>query len=145
MMYERQIAMAHMIIALAKGETGPIVMAMLQLGVTFTGIHQLPPDPEKIAKMAVIMFDTRYIPEANVNPFGDAQGHILSVIKINQFPPDLWFVTRVMMILRGLCSRLRVDVNAADLWRPYADAVLRDPTAAKERSAENHRLDIGAQ
>ncbi|CAD7702560.1 unnamed protein product [Ostreobium quekettii] len=145
MQFERQVSLARLVIAMASASTAAVALAMLQLGVSFKGAQQAPAQPHLVAKMAYMMFDTRYMPEANVNPFGDAEGHILASIKFDDFPADLWFVTRVVMLLRGLSSRLEADVHAAELWAPYAQAVLEDLAAAKRRSEENRKIDEGTE
>lgn len=91
-----------------------------------------------------MIYDTKFMPEALVNPFGGAEEHLLSIISIEDFPPDLWLVSRVMMILRGICHDLGVDIHANKLWKQYALAALKDEKGAQERSMENQLLDVGS-
>lgn len=93
--------------------------------------------------MAFMMYDVRYMPEAQVNPFGGAEEHLLSAISIIDFPPDLWLISRVMMILRGICHDVDIDLHTTKLWKPYALAVLKDEEGARERSRQNQMLDMG--
>ncbi|GMH35951.1 hypothetical protein BSKO_03819 [Bryopsis sp. KO-2023] len=142
--FQRQMALARLVIAMKQGNAVAIVVAMSQLGLHFKGIKRgVEVKPQDVVTMAFLMFDTKYMPEALVNPFGCAEDHLLSSISIEDFPPDLWLVVRVMMILRGLCHDLGVDVQAVDLWEPYARAVLKDEENARKRSIENHMLDVG--
>lgn len=44
---------------------------------------------------------------------------------ISHFPPDVFFVLRVMQLLRGLAGGLGVDFSAARQWAPLARRALR--------------------
>jgi hypothetical protein len=45
---------------------------------------------------------------------------------VEHFPPDVFFVLRVMQLLRGLAGGMGVsDFSAARQWAPYARAALR--------------------
>ena len=45
---------------------------------------------------------------------------------VEHFPPDMFFVLRVVQLLRGLSTHMGVhDFSTAHQWRPYADATLK--------------------
>lgn len=111
----------------------------MRLSCSFVFVGQV--SPQDVVKMAFMMYDVRYMPEAQVNPFGGAEEHLLSIISIVDFPPDLWLISRVMMILRGICYDLDLDLHTTKLWKPYALAVLKDEEGARMRSEQNQLLD----
>lgn len=58
----------------------------------------------------------------------------IKALGIEHFPPDVFFVLRVMQLLRGLAGGMGVaDFSAAKQWAPYAQNALRkagrQPTA----------------
>ena len=45
---------------------------------------------------------------------------------VKHFPSDMFFVLRVVQLLRGLSTHMGVtDFSTAHQWRPYADDTLR--------------------
>lgn len=55
-----QVALSQLYIALDEGETGGIVRCMAALGMDFSALGGGAAEPALVAKMAAIMFDTRY-------------------------------------------------------------------------------------
>ena len=46
---------------------------------------------------------------------------------VKHFPSDMFFVLRVVQLLRGLSTHMGVtDFSTAHQWRPYADDTLRE-------------------
>ena len=58
-----------------------------------------------------------------VDPFSDDSP--IKTLGIAHFPPDVFFVLRVMQLLRGLAGGLGVEFSAAEQWLPYAKKALR--------------------
>lgn len=58
-----------------------------------------------------------------VDPFSDDSP--IKALGIAHFPPDVFFVLRVMQLLRGLAGGLGVEFSAAEQWTPYAKKALR--------------------
>ena len=58
-----------------------------------------------------------------VDPFSDDSP--IKALGIEHFPPDVFFVLRVMQLLRGLAGGLGVEFSAAEQWAPYAKKALR--------------------
>ena len=40
-------------------------------------------------------------------------------------------IVRSMMILRGICYSLGLDINTAQLWKGYAEEILANPQLAE--------------
>ncbi|KAL3146246.1 hypothetical protein ABBQ32_002949 [Trebouxia sp. C0010 RCD-2024] len=125
-----RLALANLIIALADKDILRISQAMDKLGVR-TGTT----DPSIRAKMAYIMFDTRL----KVDPFSPDDP--LKKAPVNKFPPDLFFVLRVVQLIRqavplicldnhvknkGLAVGMGVEnFSSATHWKPFAKETLR--------------------
>lgn len=61
---------------------------------------------------------------SRVDPFSPDSP--IKSLGISHFPPDVFFVLRVMQLLRGLAGGLGVhDFSAARQWGPHARAALR--------------------
>jgi hypothetical protein len=45
-----------------------------------------------------------------------------------------------VLILRGICHALGMDVALAEAWLPHARAALADPAGLQERAARNAQL-----
>lgn len=72
------------------------------------------------AQMARGMFDT----SGTVNPF-DPESPIKKM-GVQKFPPDMFFVLRVVQLLRGLADGMGVkDFSCARQWKPFARNALR--------------------
>lgn len=66
-----------------------------------------------------------------VDPFA-ADSPIKSV-SIERFPPDVFFVLRVLQMLRGLAGAMGVrDFSAVEQWAPYARAALAAGPKARD-------------
>ncbi|BDA44687.1 probable AarF domain-containing protein kinase 1 [Coccomyxa sp. Obi] len=74
-----------------------------------------------MTKMAFGMFDTRT--SHRVDPFSPDSP--IKSLGIEHFPPDVFFVLRVMQLLRGLAGGLGVEFSAARQWAPIARRALR--------------------
>lgn len=63
-----------------------------------------------------------------MDPFSDDSP--IKALGIAHFPPDVFFVLRVMQLLRGLAGGLGVEFSAAEQWAPYARKALRKAKCA---------------
>eukprot|EP00850_Spirogloea_muscicola_P023373 SM000352S13421 [mRNA] locus=s352:39871:42492:+ [translate_table: standard] len=79
-------------------------------------------DVHTLATMATILFDTRFVAEGLVSPMSEESP--LHAAPLTMFNQALWLVVRVMVLLRGICHTLRMDLHSSALWRPYALAAL---------------------
>lgn len=60
---------------------------------------------------------------SRVDPF--AADSPIKTVSIERFPPDVFFVLRVVQMLRGLAGGMGVrDFSAVEQWAPYARAAL---------------------
>ena len=66
---------------------------------------------------------TAMLLQHRVDPFSDDSP--IKALGIEHFPPDVFFVLRVMQLLRGLAGGLGVEFSAAEQWAPYAKKALR--------------------
>eukprot|EP00884_Botryococcus_braunii_P006323 jgi/Botrbrau1/15692/Bobra.4_1s0069.1 len=139
---KRQRALAKLMIALDQGWPDQVVAAMSGMGLDFSNGAGGRANPLLVTIVANIIFDTKQLPEGCVNPV--AEDAIIKTIPLDNFPRDLFMVARALMLLRGLCHRLGLDIQAAKLWRPYAEAVLRDKNL-EARALENKLLDNGEE
>jgi hypothetical protein len=99
-----------------RGDKHGIAAAIKELGIELER-----DDLDMEARMAYGMFDTR----GRVNPF-DPQSPIKQM-GVSHFPRDLFFVLRVVQLLRGLSTHMGVnDFSSASQWRPFADDALRN-------------------
>jgi hypothetical protein len=113
---DARIAFAKLIVALDKQDKPAINQAMWALGVV------TPRDDEELrSKMAYGMFDTR----GRVDPF-DPDSPI-KALPVDKFPSDMFFVLRVVQLLRGLANAMDpdLDFSSASQWAPYARDALR--------------------
>ncbi|GHP08704.1 hypothetical protein PPROV_000744100 [Pycnococcus provasolii] len=79
-------------------------------------------DKDTVIKIAYSLFDTRYIAEAQLNPFGDDS--LTSDTDIT-FNSNLWMIVRLILLLRGMFHDFGIDnVSAVEIWHPFAQAVL---------------------
>ncbi|KAK9822468.1 hypothetical protein WJX81_005700 [Elliptochloris bilobata] len=137
----RQRALAQLVVALDRGWTLGIVAAMSGMGLSFLAKEGGLADPRLIAKVAHIMFDTRSLPEARVSPLADDA--VIKKIPLQRFPRDLFMVARTVMLLRGLCHALGLDIQSARVWRKHADAALRDSMLEEDRRMALRSLAFG--
>jgi hypothetical protein len=84
--------------------------------------------------MAYGMFDTR----GKVDPFD--KNSPIKQCAITRFPPDLFFVLRVVQLLRGMANGMGIDdFSSAAQWAPLARRAVR-----REERAEARRRRRGA-
>ena len=55
------------------------------------------------------VFDSRSLPEARVSPLAD--NAVIKRVPLQRFPRDLFMVARTVMLLRGLCHALDLDMQ----------------------------------
>ncbi|PSC70875.1 putative aarF domain-containing kinase 1 [Micractinium conductrix] len=103
-------AFAQLVLQLGKGDDAGIAAALGNLGVVTER-----EEPPLQAKLAYGMFDTR----GKADPF-DPESPIKKM-GIKTFPPDMFFVLRVVQLLRGLATGMKVsEFSSAKQWGPYA-------------------------
>jgi predicted unusual protein kinase regulating ubiquinone biosynthesis (AarF/ABC1/UbiB family) len=108
-------AFAQLVKALDIGDEGSVCVALDGLGVVTER-----DDRALKAEMARGMFDT----SGKVDPF-DPESPIKKM-GITTFPADMFFVLRVVQLLRGLADGMGVkDFSSAAQWRPFADDALK--------------------
>ncbi|KAL6766353.1 AKC2 [Auxenochlorella protothecoides x Auxenochlorella symbiontica] len=114
---------ARLILALHREDEAGISAALRALGV-----ETQREDPPLASKLAYGMFDTR----GKVDPF-DPDSPIKK-LGVSRFPKDLFFVMRVVQLLRGLASGMELkDFSSATQWEPLAlEALANLPAAAQE-------------
>lgn len=112
---DKRVAFARLVLALNRGKPDAVSQALGELGVV-TERH----DPDVRTEMAYGMFDTR----GKVDPFDPNSPIKRSAI--SSFPPDMFFVLRVVQLLRGLANGMGVtDFSSARQWESYARDTLR--------------------
>ncbi|KAL0038379.1 hypothetical protein WJX77_004264 [Trebouxia sp. C0004] len=110
-----RLALANLVVALVDKDTLRISQTMDKLGVKTSTA-----DPAVRAKMGYAMFDTRL----KVDPF--AADSPLKQTSVDDFPPDLFFVLRVVQLIRGLAVSMGVeDFSSASQWKPFAQEALQ--------------------
>lgn len=57
--------------------------------------------------------------------------------------PGLYLICRTILVLRGLCFAVGLDVTLTDMWRPFAEATLADLEGLETRAAMNAAIDGG--
>lgn len=66
----------------------------------------------------------RALPEGCVNPM--AEDAIIKSIPLAKFPRDLFMVGRTLMLLRGLCHRLNLDIQVPIPIPPFTCSLICD-------------------
>ncbi|KAL4431977.1 hypothetical protein ABPG77_000244 [Micractinium sp. CCAP 211/92] len=108
-------AFARLVTELGSGDEQKIAAALGSLGIVTER-----EEPRLQAKLAYGMFDT----SGKADPF-DPDSPIKQM-GIQKFPPDMFFVLRVVQLLRGLASGMKVsDFSSAKQWAPYAKEASR--------------------
>ncbi len=106
---------ARLILALDSGNEKAVSKALDNLGVVTDGDNI-----EIKAEMARGMFDTT----GKVDPF-DPESPIKKM-GISTFPADMFFVLRVVQLLRGLQDGMGItDFSSAHQWKPFAEVALK--------------------
>ncbi|GFR52787.1 hypothetical protein Agub_g15404, partial [Astrephomene gubernaculifera] len=102
--------LAELVLAMNRGRPEEISACLASLGVVTER-----EDAGLRTEMAYGMFDTR----GKVDPFDPASP--LKRCAIRTFPPDLFFVMRVVQLLRGMASGMGIsDFSCARQWAPLA-------------------------
>lgn len=84
-----------------------------------------PDDADSIEKLALVMFDTRTIKGLDFNPFSD--NNVLKLNSVQEYPQDLYFILRTVLMFRGMAQSLGVEFSIADKWAPHAQRLLASP------------------
>ena len=93
------------------------------------GIRTGAPDNATTCEFARGMFDT----SGTVDPFADDSP--IKRAPIIEFPKQFFLVLRVVQLFRGLASRMDIQMELADQWRPFAEAAMLRH-AEEDRAAE---------
>lgn len=110
-----RLLFARLTLALAARDHDAIIFYLTEAGLDLRNCTDL-----FFEKSGYILFDTRMdMAEAFLSPM-DPEGHEFRSTKVDQMPPQLFMVVRVIFILRGILASLQVDVSASQIWMPYA-------------------------
>eukprot|EP00879_Flechtneria_rotunda_P019841 GHRR01020855.1.p1 GENE.GHRR01020855.1~~GHRR01020855.1.p1 ORF type:complete len:296 (+),score=106.59 GHRR01020855.1:572-1459(+) len=125
---EDKRAFAELVVALKKGDKAAISAALHHLHVVTSK-----DDISLRSDMAYGMFDTR----GRVNPF-DPNCPIKQA-SVENFPPDMFFVLRVVQLLRGMANGMGIDdFSTAEQWAPLARKALAK-AAMKDKQTRKRR------
>ncbi|CBN74513.1 ABC transporter-like protein [Ectocarpus siliculosus] len=109
---------ANLILAVSSHASPDIVRCFNGLGVKLSN----PDDADSIEKLALVMFDTRTIKGLDFNPFSD--NNVLKLNSVLEYPQDLYFILRTVLMFRGMAQSLGVEFSLADKWAPHARRLL---------------------
>uniref|UniRef100_A0A7S3QWD3 Uncharacterized protein n=1 Tax=Dunaliella tertiolecta TaxID=3047 RepID=A0A7S3QWD3_DUNTE len=99
------------------------------------GVETEKQDPELRTEMAYGMFDTR----GKVDPF-DPNSPIKQSA-ISRFPADMFFVLRVVQLLRGLANGMGInDFSSASQWAPLAKEACRGHQQHQQQQQQQQQL-----
>ena len=169
---DRRRLLASLIIAIDDGDPDGVAAGLAAMGLCPAPGEAGAPDPLLAAVLAAVVFDTAPLPAAAVNPLDETGKSVLKVgegggggeaagaaatatrrphpppppqmVPLADFPSDLFQIGRTIMLLRGLTHALGVTASSASLWRPHAEAALREsPAVAAAKAAVNKALDNG--
>ncbi|KAL6759162.1 hypothetical protein V8C86DRAFT_2580560 [Haematococcus lacustris] len=127
---EQRLGLAQLILQLHKNASEEAVSKAL----ADVGVATARDDVPLRAEMAFGMFDTR----GKINPF-DPNSPIKKCA-ITAFPPDLFFVLRVVQLLRGMASGMGIsDFSSASQWAPLARTALASGGADSSSSSAGGR------
>ncbi|CAM9218186.1 unnamed protein product, partial [Ectocarpus sp. 13 AM-2016] len=112
---------ANLILAVSSHASPDIVRCFNGLGVKLSN----PDDADSIEKLALVMFDTRTIKGLDFNPFSD--NNVLKLNSVLEYPQDLYFILRTVLMFRGMAQSLGVEFSLADKWAPHARRLLACP------------------
>eukprot|EP00850_Spirogloea_muscicola_P007159 SM000035S13139 [mRNA] locus=s35:689645:692460:+ [translate_table: standard] len=134
--HETRQQLARVVLAIDNGRDEEIAAALAGAGMGFgrpSDVHGSAAaangssvDVHTLASMATILFDTRFVAEGLISPMSEESP--LHAAPLTMFNQALWLVVRVMVLLRGICHTLRMDLHSSALWRPYALAALSVPS-----------------
>lgn len=117
-----RILYAHLIIALYRKRAGALSKILKLLGVELTT-----EDPNLVAVIATILFDTRMdFPEARISILDEDFPSELRTVRINRIPTDVFMIIRVIAIFRGIFTTVGADIHAAELWLEYAEETIAE-------------------
>ncbi|CAM9749507.1 unnamed protein product [Chrysoparadoxa australica] len=105
---------AEMICAISSQKSDDIVSSFRELDIKLSN----PEDESSTEKLALVMFDTKTIPGLDFNPF--SENNVLKLNSVREYPQDLYFLLRAVLMFRGMANSLGVDFSLADRWQPYA-------------------------
>ncbi|KAF5841271.1 ABC1/COQ8 ser/thr kinase [Dunaliella salina] len=126
---DQREALASLVLEMVKGDPERISGALADIGV-----ETEKQDPELRTEMAYGMFDTR----GKVDPF-DPNSPIKQSA-INRFPADMFFVLRVVQLLRGLADGMGInDFSSADQWAPLAKEACRGHQQQQQQQQQQSR------
>eukprot|EP00798_Chlamydomonas_sp_ICE-L_P027624 gene27624-7261_t len=117
-----RVTYAKLVLALNKGDRAAIAKGLADLGVE-TG----PTDLKTLADMSYSMFDT----VGKLDPFGNENSDSKVTVAITNFPPDMFFIMRVVQLLRGMSSGMDIyNFSCVDQWAPFARDTMKklDPS-----------------
>eukprot|EP00775_Hariotina_reticulata_P010212 gene10212-10373_t len=122
-------AFADLIMAMHRGDRRAISEALDCLAVATSK-----DDINLRSDMAYGMFDTR----GKVDPFD--QNSPIKQAAIEKFPPDMFFVLRVVQLLRGMANGMGIDdFSTADQWAPLARQAI-NKVKKKDKKRQQRQL-----
>lgn len=104
--------------------------ARISASLAALGVETETTDASLRSKMGVGMFDT----SGKVDPFD--RNSPIKQSAISKFPPDMFFVLRVVQLLRGMSNAMGIsDFSSAQQWGPLARQALREASRAAKNSS----------
>ncbi|CAK0783630.1 hypothetical protein CVIRNUC_006829 [Coccomyxa viridis] len=133
---EERLAFARLVIAMSKAEGAELLDVVKALepaqqqavsqGLQDIGIRLGEGELGLRVRMAYGMFDTR----GRVDPF--AKDSPLKAMPVLEFPPDFFFVLRVIQLLRGMATEMGItDFSTAVQWKALALEALQGPQVTR--------------
>lgn len=116
-----QFLRVHAQVSLNSVPPSPVRCSFNGLGVKLSS----PDDADSIEKLALVMFDTRTIKGLDFNPF--SENNVLKLNSVQEYPQDLYFILRTVLMFRGMAQSLGVEFSIADKWAPHAQRLLASP------------------
>ena len=74
------------------------------------GLLRCDPADALVSLTRRICLRLRFLDEACISPFSDDA--VIKSIPLARFPPDMYMVVRTLMLLRGLCFNIGLDIQA---------------------------------
>eukprot|EP00878_Enallax_costatus_P021138 GHUV01022371.1.p1 GENE.GHUV01022371.1~~GHUV01022371.1.p1 ORF type:complete len:637 (+),score=223.29 GHUV01022371.1:216-1913(+) len=122
-------AFADLVLAMNRGDQRAISSALTLLDVSTSK-----DDISLRSEMAYGMFDTR----GKVDPFD--KNSPIKQAAIEKFPPDMFFVLRVVQLLRGMANGMGIhDFSTADQWAPLARKAIAKAKKKDRKRQQQHR------
>ncbi|KAF6253521.1 hypothetical protein COO60DRAFT_1703776 [Scenedesmus sp. NREL 46B-D3] len=127
---EDKHAFAALVLAMNKGDKPAISAALGRLHV-----HTSSRDVNLLSEMAYGMFDTR----GKVDPFD--KNSPIARAAVEKFPPDMFFVLRVVQLLRGMANGMGIDeFSTADQWAPLARQTIKKAQKKDDKRRRQQRV-----